>query len=130
MAAPYSPDQPMSVVDLADVTEVAVKVLSEPGHLRADYDLVGGEPLTLRQMAEIVSRVAGKQVEAQQVPLDVVMARMPRDTPIETYGSDSLERMFLYYSRHGLTGNANVLGWVLGRAPTNYEAFVRRSLGH
>jgi hypothetical protein len=53
---------------------------------------------------------------------------MPRDTPIERYGADSLERMFGYYSRHGLTGSSNVLGWLLGRTPTSYEAFVRSSL--
>ncbi len=128
MAAPYSPDQPMSVVDLDDVAEVAVKVLSEDGHLRAAYDLVGGEPLSLRQMAAIVSGVIGKTIEVQQAPLEAVMARMPRGTPMEAYGADSLERMFLYYSGHGLTGNANVLGWVLGRPPTSYEAFVRRSV--
>jgi uncharacterized protein YbjT (DUF2867 family) len=130
MSAPYSPDQPMSVVDLNDVAEVTVKVLSEDGHLRAAYDLVGGEPLSLRQMAAIVSGVTGKAIEVQQAPLEVVMSRMPRGTPIEAYGADSLERMFLYYSGHGLTGNANVLGWVLGRPATSYETFVRRSLGH
>jgi uncharacterized protein YbjT (DUF2867 family) len=129
MAAPYSPDQPMSVVDLNDVAEVAVKVLSEDGHLRAAYDLVDGEPLSLRQMAGIVGAVAGKAIEVQQAPLEAVMSSMPRRTPIEVYGADSLERMFLYYSRHGLTGNTNVLGWVLGRPATSYEAFVRRSLG-
>ncbi|THF69702.1 NAD-dependent epimerase/dehydratase family protein [Deinococcus sp. Arct2-2] len=130
MAAPYSPDQPMSVVALDDVAEVAVKVLSEKSHLRASYDLVGGEPLSVRQMAEIVSKVVGKPIEVQQVVLETVTARMPRSTPVEAYGSDSLERMFLYYSRHGLTGSANVLGWVLGRPPTSYEAFVRKNLGH
>jgi uncharacterized protein YbjT (DUF2867 family) len=129
MAAPYSPDQPMSVVDLSDVAEVAVKVLREDGHLRAAYDLVGGEPLSLQQMAAIVGAVAGKAITAQQVPIEAVVDRMPRRTPVEVYGSESLERMFGYYSRHGLTGNANVLSWVLGRPATSYEAFVRRSLG-
>ncbi|THF69585.1 NAD-dependent epimerase/dehydratase family protein [Deinococcus sp. Arct2-2] len=130
MAAPYSPDQPMSVVDLDDVAEVAVKVLSEQNHLRAAYDLIGDEPLTLRQRAEIVSRVAGRSIEVQQIPLETVTAQLPRSTLIEAYGSDSLGRMFTYYSRHGLTGSSNVLGWVLGRRPTSYEAFVRKSLGH
>lgn len=129
MALPWSPDQPMSVVDLNDVAEVAVKVLVENTHLRAAYDLVGDQPLSQRQMAEIIGRVAGKTIEVQQLPLQTVTARMPRGTVLEAYGSDSLERMFLYYSRHGLTGSPNVLGWLLGRPPTSYEAFVRRSLG-
>ncbi|OLV16245.1 SDR family oxidoreductase [Deinococcus marmoris] len=129
MALPWSPDQPMSVVDLQDVAEVAVKVLGEDTHLRAAYDLVGDQPLSQREMAGIIGKVAGKTIEVQQLPFASVTARMPRSTPLEAYGSDSLERMFLYYSRHGLTGSPNVLGWVLGRPPTSYEAFVRRSLG-
>lgn len=128
MATPYAPDQPMSVVDLEDVAEVAVKVLSEDGHLRAIYDLVGDQPLSNRDMANVISRVAGKAIEVQQSPIDEVMQGMPRENPIDVYGSDSLERMFVYYGRHGLTGSPNVLGFVLGRPPTSYEAFVRRSL--
>lgn len=129
MAVPYAPDQPMSVVDLEDVARVAVKVLSEDGHLRAIYDLVGDQPLSTRDMADIISRVAGKTIEVQQLPVDVVMHGMPRGSATEAYGADSLERMFVYYGRHGLTGSPNVLGFVLGRSPTTYEAFVRRSLG-
>jgi uncharacterized protein YbjT (DUF2867 family) len=128
LALPYSSDQPMSVVDLGDVTEVALKVLTEQTHLRAVYDLVGDQPLSGRDMAQIIARVSGKAIEVQQLPLEAVMSRMPRDTPIEQYGADSLERMFGYYSRHGLTGSPNVLGWLLGRMPTSYEAFVRSSL--
>ena len=134
MALPWSPDQPMSVVDLGDVAEVAVKVLGEnvsgeTGHLRAAYDLVGDQPMSQRQMAEIIGKVAGKQIEVGQAPFEAVTAKMPRSTPLEAYESDSLERMFLYYSHHGLTGSPNVLGWVLGRPPMSYEQFVRRSLG-
>jgi uncharacterized protein YbjT (DUF2867 family) len=130
MAAPYSPDQPMSVVDLGDVAEVALKVLTEDTHLRAAYDLVGDQPLSLRQMAAIAGTVAGKSLDVQQIPFDKISGQLPRSTLVEAYSSDSLERMFLYYSRHGLTGSPNVLGWVLGRPPTSYEAFVRKSLAH
>ncbi len=129
LAVPYAPDQPMSVVDLEDVAEVAVKVLSGDGDLRAVYDLVGDQPLSTRDMADTISKVAGKPIEVQQTPVDAVMKQMPRDNPTEAYGADSLERMFIYYARHGLTGSPNVLGFVLGRQPTTFEAFVRRNLG-
>jgi uncharacterized protein YbjT (DUF2867 family) len=129
LAVPYAPDQPMSVVDLEDVAEVAVKVLSEAGHLRAIYDLVGDQPLSNRDMADIISRVSGKTIKIQQLPLDVVMQGMSRGSATEVYGAESLERMFVYYGRHGLMGSPNILGFVLGRPPTTFEAFVRRSLG-
>jgi hypothetical protein len=43
------------------------------------------------------------------------------------FTSDALERMFVYYNRHGLTGNSNVLGWLLGRKPTDVPEYVRRA---
>jgi uncharacterized protein YbjT (DUF2867 family) len=129
LAVPYAPDQPMSVVDLEDVADAAVKVLSDAGHLRAIYDLVGDQPLSNRDMADIISRVSGKTIKVQQLPLDVVMQGMSRGSATEVYGAESLERMFVYYGRHGLMGSPNILGFVLGRPPTTFEAFVRRSLG-
>jgi hypothetical protein len=37
-------------------------------------------------------------------------------------------RLFDHYGRYGITGNPNVLGWLLGRAPTGFDQYVRRSL--
>ena len=33
-----------------------------------------------------------------------------------------------HYDAHGLTGNANVLRWLLGREPTDFRTFVERDL--
>lgn len=34
-------------------------------------------------------------------------------------------RMFMYYNEKGLVGSSNVLGWLLGRKPLEYEDWVR-----
>ena len=34
--------------------------------------------------------------------------------------------MFQYYEQNGFWGNSGVLGWLLGRAPTTFAAFVER----
>jgi hypothetical protein len=39
----------------------------------------------------------------------------------------TLKQMFDYYAHYGLPGNPNVLGWLLGRAPTSYAAFAART---
>jgi uncharacterized protein YbjT (DUF2867 family) len=41
---------------------------------------------------------------------------------------DAMVRLFDHYGRYGITGNPNVLGWLLGRPPTSFEEYVRRSL--
>jgi hypothetical protein len=37
-------------------------------------------------------------------------------------------RLFDHYGRYGITGNPNVLSWLLGRSPTTFFDYTRRSL--
>jgi uncharacterized protein YbjT (DUF2867 family) len=46
----------------------------------------------------------------------------------DDWRSDAMVRLFDHYGRYGITGNPNVLSWLLGRPPTTFEAYVRRSL--
>jgi hypothetical protein len=43
------------------------------------------------------------------------------------FTSDAFERMLVYYNGHGLTVNSNVLGWLLGRKPTDFPEYIRRA---
>jgi hypothetical protein len=40
-----------------------------------------------------------------------------------------MEKMFPYYDEHGLVGSDKILGWILGRPPTDFETFARRVAG-
>ena len=123
---PYSLDVGLSFVDLADVGEVAARVLSDPGrHRFATYELCGADTLTGRQVAAILAEVAGRPVEPQQVPADRVLAGM-RDAP--DYTRDGMRRLVEHYDSYGITGNPNVLAGLLGRAPTPFREFARRQL--
>jgi hypothetical protein len=44
------------------------------------------------------------------------------------YAVENLIKMFEYYDEWGLTGNPNVLRWVLKREPTSFKVFVQRTL--
>ena len=46
----------------------------------------------------------------------------------EDHHHDAMFRLFDHYGRYGITGNPNVLSWLLGRPPTSFAQFVRRSL--
>ena len=127
LSVPYSLDQPMSFVDRRDVAEAASIVLSDDEHFRATYELVGTDPITARELAGLISKESGLSVEAEEISASVIIDRLSRTSVIDTFTSDAFERMFVYYNRHGLTGNSNVLGWLLGRKPTDFPEYLRRT---
>ena len=120
---PYALDARLSIVDLRDVAAVAAKVLTEKVHAGAVYELAGPQPLSQTDIAALLAQVLGRPVSAQRVEWDDWQAdarqRGMGDEAIET-----LLAMFRYYDRHGLVGNPNVLGWLLGRGPTSFSDFV------
>ena len=124
---PYSLERPLSFVDLYDVGEVAAGVLAEPAqHAAATYELCGADTLTGHEVAEILSTVAGSEVRAEEVEPAEIVSRL---TDAPDYTIDAMLRLFQHYDRYGITGNPNVLGWLLGREPTAFADYVRRELG-
>jgi uncharacterized protein YbjT (DUF2867 family) len=55
-------DGAVSIVDIRDIAAVAVTVLAATGHEGKSYALTGGEALTNEQVAEKISRVAGRKI--------------------------------------------------------------------
>ena len=121
---PYAPSTVLGLVDLRDVAEVAATVLTETGHSGATYELCGPDVLTQEQVGVILTRVLKRPVRVERLPLDVWEIGA-RQAGLSEYAIDTLKRMFVYYERYGFWGNANVLRWLLGRAPTRFEMFVR-----
>jgi uncharacterized protein YbjT (DUF2867 family) len=127
-ALPYSMSTSLSFVDLADVAEVAARVLTEDGHVYATYPLCGTDLLSGQDIADRVADRSGARVRAQQIPLGDFIATVTQHHPLPFYTVDSLYRLFTYYGLHGITGNANVLRWVLGREPTTFGEYLDRCL--
>lgn len=121
---PYALDARLSLVDLGDVAGAAVRVLTEPGHANAIYELCGPQPLAQTEVADLLAEALGRPVQAERTAWDEwergVRSRGMTDDTIQT-----LLAMFRYYDRHGLVGNPNVLGWLLGRRPTSFADFLR-----
>ena len=124
---PYKLETRLGMVDLEDVAAAAAVVLTQPGHQAATYELAGAEVLTQTDVAAILGRGLGRTVQAEAVPLDV-WEEGAREAGLGDYRVDTLVRMFRYYDSFGLWGNPNVLGWLLARPPTTFEAFVERTV--
>ncbi|MEE8305843.1 MAG: NmrA family NAD(P)-binding protein, partial [Gammaproteobacteria bacterium] len=64
-AMPFSVDRKFNVVDLADLAAATTRVILEPDHLYATYELAGPQALSQRDMAAILSKVIGREVNAE-----------------------------------------------------------------
>ena len=118
---PYSVHSKFSFVELDDVADAARIVLTEPDHANAIYELAGTNPMSHVEVAEIFSRVLNKEVRAKQQDISDWKRRMDG---LSEYALENLVRMFAYYNQWGLTGNPNVLTWLLKREPTSLESFL------
>ena len=125
---PYTVEARMSMVDLEDVAQAAAVVLTEPGHLGATYELAGPEVLTQTQVAEILSKHLKRPVRAEQITIEA-WTRQAQASGMGQYQIETLIRMFQYYDRNGFWGNPHTLTSLLGRTPTKFEAFIKRTMG-
>jgi NAD(P)H dehydrogenase (quinone) len=122
---PYPPATRLSLVDLDDVAEAAAIVLTQDGHEGATYELVGTPALSQPEVASCLAATLGRDVRAEDVPLAAWQARA-RSAGMGEYELATLTAMFRYYAEHGLIGNPNTLRWLLARAPTSLEVFLKR----
>jgi NAD(P)H dehydrogenase (quinone) len=124
---PYPTATRLSLIDVLDLGEAAAKVLTEPGHDYAAYDLCGTPPLDQHAVARALSQVIGRDVAAEELPV-VTWARAAQDLGLSAHARDTLARMFRTYAAQGLPGNPGTLRSLLGREPTSLDAMLRRSL--
>ena len=123
-AMAYEVDAPMSLVDLDDVSEAAIKILNDPGCANGIFEICG-PVITLTEKAEILTRILGKQIEAGKLPADQAVEHAAH-MGVAEFGQDCMRRMFAHYDIHGLVGSPRVLEWILGRPPTTFETFAKR----
>jgi len=129
----YENDNREALVDLDDVAEVLVKVITEgPAHFGATYELTSGENPRKADLVTSLTTAFGRQFSLFRAPasfehrpeifgeLDAVHARHQMET---------LRAVHAWYDRHDFIGNANVLRMLLGREPTGFTTFIKRHFG-
>jgi len=127
-AMPFSTEVRFNVVDLADVAAAAAMVVTEPRWRYGTYELAGPEALSQTDMAATLTRVLGRRVEAQPLPLATMRERAAKAGA----SADRVEQMALmneHYDQHGMLGNPLVLELLLGRAPTGFAQYAARVAG-
>jgi uncharacterized protein YbjT (DUF2867 family) len=125
---PWSLERRQSMVDLGDVTDVAVMALTDGGrHAGATYELVGDGRYTAHDIGEVLSRVLGRPVPVQEISADSYLTALfgNVDRSQLQHQARVVRSISSRYSSHDFVGNSNVLRWLLDRPPTSFEQFVR-----
>ena len=114
----------VSYVSSEDIAAVAAVALTEDGHAGKGYALLGPEPLTLTQVADHISWVAGRPiryVETDNTPVrDALLAA---GTPPETAEHNSQLHAFAFTSGTFGVLNDDILN-VTGRPPVSFGEFA------
>ena len=113
-----------SYLDVRDIAAVVVKALASPGeHQGKIYELNGPEAVTNAELAERISRVAGRPVEYVYIPEDAQRKSM-LDLGMPEWQVTALLDLQRYYTAGGGGEVTTVLPKLLGRPPKTLDAFL------
>jgi uncharacterized protein YbjT (DUF2867 family) len=119
---PFKTSLTFSMIDLRDLSAVAVKTLTEEGHEFASYELCG-PALTMGDAVRIAGKIRG--VELEPIRIAPSAAALPAKFAERSSQAADMQAMWEDYDRQGLRGNTNVLEMLLGRPPADFENVAR-----
>jgi uncharacterized protein YbjT (DUF2867 family) len=119
-------DARIASIDIGDIAEVAVDVLTGAGHEGRIYPITGPESLTMAEVAERLSAVTGKEVRYVAVaPEEARAIQLANGVP--EYTADGLFELFAE-RRQGKEATAwPTIREVFGREPVSFAEFARRN---
>ncbi|MCF6468403.1 SDR family NAD(P)-dependent oxidoreductase [Nonomuraea sp. MG754425] len=125
---PLGPRPRTAPIDVADIADVAVRVLTTDGHAGRTYDLSGPRALSYAELLEIASRRGGRPAVYVDEPVEAWLARMTARGVSEQALNWSLEtfeaiRRGVYARLH------DGVHQVLGRRPRDFADLGARHQG-
>lgn len=130
----WNPSVEFSFIALQDFAAAGATVLGErEKHYFAVYPLCSTMPMSYHAACEVASAVIGKKIVATQVPFEDAIERLLKNLfgnpqEVDSRTRDAAERMLVYYNRHGLSGNPNVLEWLIGKKATTFKELLGKKL--
>ena len=113
----------VSMVDIRDIAAVAVIVLVATGHEGKSYTLTGGEALTNEQVAEKISRVAGRKISYVDLPATELKKAL-QSTGASEWSADGLidlQRLICHGRARLVTDDIERL---TGHKPISFDQFA------
>jgi uncharacterized protein YbjT (DUF2867 family) len=126
----HNPEVAFSFTCLCDHAEASVTVIQERSkHFYATYQLVSTFPVKYTEYIKTAGDEMGKDFEIEHVPyeqaVDTMCEFMFGTNSPDQRVRDGPERLLLYYNKRGLSGNPNVLEWLIGRPATSLAGLAR-----
>ena len=113
-------------IDIGDIAEVAVAVLTTHGHEGKIYPLTGPEALTMGEVAEKLSIATGKPIRYVDVPPEEArQARLAAGLP--PYLAEGLDELFAERRKGKESRVWPTIEEVFGWKPTSFEEFASRN---
>ena len=117
-------DGKTGMIDVRDIVDVAVKVLTEGGHEGKSYTLTGPASISFHDVATALSKVLRSQVDYVNVPLEAARQAMISMGLSEWVGDAMTEYFQVFSEGYGDFTSPDVEK-VTGNAPRSYETFAR-----
>jgi len=120
-------DARIASIDIGDIAEVAIAVLTTSGHEGKTYPLTGPESLTMAEVAEKLSAVVGKSIRYVDVPPEEAKAaRLAAGMP--PYLADGLDELFAERRKGKESKVWPTIDEVFGWQPTSFDTFASRNV--
>lgn len=114
-------------IDIDDIADVAVAVLTDPGHKNRLYEVTGPRALTFAQCIEEISEVIGQHVKYTRIPLDTYI-----DALNEQGVPEDMQWLLHELFDKVLDGrNSQVMSGVeeaLGRPATDFKSYLQKTV--
>lgn len=124
----WSIDRAQSLVSVRDIAAVAAKVIGEgEPHHGATYELSSPGCFTAHEIAAEIARLAGREVVAERLDVEEVLALYGHDQygeEGERYRREFFTALVDWYDGHDFVGNPWALRTLLGREPLDLRTFL------
>jgi len=117
-------DGKVSHIDLRDIAAVAVKALTDNGHVGKVYTLTGPEALSNARVAEILSDDTGREIKYVDLPAEQFKQAL-LGAGLPEWSANALVDLQQFYRRGGASAVTRDVEQLLGRKPTSFEQFSR-----
>jgi uncharacterized protein YbjT (DUF2867 family) len=114
----------ISMIDVRDIGEVAVKALTEPGHAGNTYVLTGPEALTYFDVARRLSDAVGKPIVYEALDQDEAVMELIEHGVAEPVARSRVG-VHLSFSSGAFAPVTGDVQRLLGRTPRSFSDFAR-----
>jgi uncharacterized protein YbjT (DUF2867 family) len=117
-------DAKQSLVDVRDIADVTVEVLTGKGHEGQTYEITGPEALSYHDVAAVLTRVLGKSVKYVSVPLAAAKESMLK-AGMPAWNADAVTEIYSVFATGQYAYTTDVVQHVTGKPPMTFEQFAR-----